>query len=206
MEAGKYAPSGRILAFDEEHVYGYGRKPQFFAQTPALEYRLFKASKELDPQRTAGVAENEKAAEKRAPRAREWIQTAWKSRGELMTDEEATAMLYAWIRSDPACHFRAMVLAGNALYLAGVPDVVNEIEAWRNPYKHDVRRKLSAQAAAWRGERGGKLWVVSKTDGSRISGLDLETAPVFDGMIAAEGRLYVSLMNGKVVCLKGQEF
>ena len=205
MEAGKYAPSGRILAFDDESIYGFGRKAQFYAQAPVMEYRLFKASNAFDLERAAKVKQNEKAAEKRAPKAREWIQTAWKSRGELMTDEEATAMIYSWIKSEPDYQFRAMVLTKNALYVAGLPDTVDEIEVWRNPYDNELQRKLTEQVAAWRGERGGELWVVSKANGSKIAGLALETPPVFDGMIAFKDRIYISLMNGKVICLKSSK-
>ena len=44
--AGKYAPAGRILAFDAQRVYGFGRKPQYYRWTTALEYQLFSTSKE----------------------------------------------------------------------------------------------------------------------------------------------------------------
>ena len=40
-QAGKFAPSGRILVFDEENVYGYGRKPQYLRWTTTLEHQLF---------------------------------------------------------------------------------------------------------------------------------------------------------------------
>jgi hypothetical protein len=32
----------------------------------------------------------------------------------------------------------------------------------------------------------------------------LDSAPVFDGMAAANGRLYLSLENGQVLCMAGQ--
>jgi len=32
----------------------------------------------------------------------------------------------------------------------------------------------------------------------------LDSAPVFDGMAAANGRLYLSLENGRVLCMEGQ--
>ncbi len=46
-QAGKYAPSGRILVFDKENVYGYGREPEYLKWTTTLEHQLFAASREI---------------------------------------------------------------------------------------------------------------------------------------------------------------
>ena len=43
--AGRVVPAGRILCFDEKTVYGYGRKPKYFAWSTPLEYHLFAAAK-----------------------------------------------------------------------------------------------------------------------------------------------------------------
>tara|TARA_B100000676_G_scaffold63020_1_gene62391 strand:+ start:2814 stop:6668 length:3855 start_codon:yes stop_codon:yes gene_type:complete len=40
-QAGKFAPSGRLLVFDEDKVYGFGRKPQYYKWTTILEHQLF---------------------------------------------------------------------------------------------------------------------------------------------------------------------
>ncbi|MCX6903082.1 MAG: PQQ-binding-like beta-propeller repeat protein, partial [Verrucomicrobia bacterium] len=45
FQAGKYAPSGRILVFDDEKVYGYGREPQYFKWTTTMQHQLFSASR-----------------------------------------------------------------------------------------------------------------------------------------------------------------
>ncbi|MFW6170028.1 MAG: hypothetical protein ACODAD_06025, partial [Planctomycetota bacterium] len=79
---------------------------------------------------------------------------------------------------------RAMVLAGDTLFLAGPPDVVPEDD----PY------------AAFEGKLGAKLWAVSTTDGARLAEYELASPPVFDGMAAARKRLYVSTEDGKVLC------
>ena len=80
---------------------------------------------------------------------------------------------------------RAMVLAGETIFLAGPPDIVPE----RDP------------AAAFEGRLKAKLWCVSARDGSRIARMDLDAVPVFDGMVADEGALYVVSRDGKVVRL-----
>lgn len=45
-QAGKYTPSGRLLVFDDENVYGYGRKPQYLKWTTTIEHQLFATAKE----------------------------------------------------------------------------------------------------------------------------------------------------------------
>jgi len=40
-QAGKFAPAGRLLVFDQDKVYGFGRKPQYYKWTTILEHQLF---------------------------------------------------------------------------------------------------------------------------------------------------------------------
>ena len=78
-----------------------------------------------------------------------------------------------------------LVLAGKRLYLAGSPDVLPEDD----PY------------AAIEGRKGGRLWVVSTADGKRLAEHKLGSMPVFDGMVAAGGRLYVATVDGHLICM-----
>ena len=50
----------------------------------------------------------------------------------------------------------------------------------------------------------GVLWAVSAEDGSKIQEMKLDVLPVFDGMIAAGGRLLMSTVDGKVVCFASE--
>lgn len=49
------------------------------------------------------------------------------------------------------------------------------------------------------------VWVMDKADGKKRHSLELESAPVFDGMIAANRRLYLSNLDGRVICLGAEE-
>jgi len=80
---------------------------------------------------------------------------------------------------------RAMVLAPQRLFLAGPPDVL------------DPKDPL----AALEGRKGGVLWAVSTADGEKLAEHPLPSTPVFDGMAAAQGRLYVSTTDGTVMCM-----
>ncbi len=99
---------------------------------------------------------------------------------------------------------RAMVLAGDTLFVAGPPDTVDEDQAFRQIDDPKVTAKLAAQAAALAGNRGATLWSVSVADGKRLAEHRLDAPPVFDGMAAAAGRLYLATTDGRVLCLTGR--
>ena len=80
---------------------------------------------------------------------------------------------------------RAMVKAGDTLFVAGSPDVFDK----EDPY------------AAFEGRRGARVVALSAKDGKKLSETQLQDPPVFDGLIAAGGRLFASLRDGSVVCL-----
>ncbi len=84
---------------------------------------------------------------------------------------------------------RAMVLAGDKLSLAGwIDDVVIEVKSGRakshsRPDPHD-----------------SVLRIYSTDKGEVISETTLDSEPTFDGMAVAEGKLFMSLKNGELVC------
>jgi hypothetical protein len=85
-------------------------------------------------------------------------------------------------------YVRAMALAGNTLLVSGMPDSV------------DPKDPL----AALEGRAGGVLWAVSALDGKKLAECRLNAPPVFDGLIAADGCLYLSLTDSRVICLGGK--
>jgi len=124
----------------------------------------------------------------------------WKLRREFPV-EDLTAARYRWTLDQPAVQVRALVAAGDSLVVAGHPDFVDERRAFRLPDDPDVVEGLQRQAEALEGRHGGRLWVVSKRDGRPAARYRLDAPPVFDGMAAAAGRLFVSTMDGSVSCL-----
>ena len=81
----------------------------------------------------------------------------------------------------------AMVVTDTRLFLAGGPDVIDPQDPW----------------AALEGRQRGLLCAFSKSDGKQQSKFQLSALPVYDGMAAAGGRLYLCLKGGNVVCLAG---
>lgn len=89
-----------------------------------------------------------------------------------------------WQRRVPL-HVRAMVRAGDVLFLAGAP-AGPEGEQWFPEL-----------------DRRGALIALSASDGSELARFELPAAPILDGMAAAAGRLYISLNDGRLICLGG---
>jgi hypothetical protein len=99
---------------------------------------------------------------------------------------------------------RAMVQAGDTLFIAGPPDLVDEEDAALRLGTPEIQAKLAEQDASLLGQRGGLLWAVSTQDGAKLGELRLSTPPAWDGMAAAGGRIYITLADGSVRCLAGR--
>jgi hypothetical protein len=200
FRAGRFAPAGRILVFNKETVFAYGRQPHMYVWSSALEYKLFAAERDVKQQAIDRVS---KANQKQEGRGKDGhghgITFDRRLYGKYPL-EEISAVEFKWRKKEPPLQARAMVLAGGTLFVAGPPDVVNEEEIFSKPFDGQVKAKAAEQVAALKGEKGGLLHAVSIEDGGTVHELKLESCPVFDGMAAAEGRLFISMMDGSVVC------
>ncbi|MEZ5303855.1 MAG: LamG domain-containing protein [Verrucomicrobiales bacterium] len=98
---------------------------------------------------------------------------------------------------------QGMALAGDTIFIAGAPDLIDEEETFARITRRDesVDALLAQQDAALRGEQGSILMAVSKADSEEKGRLQLPTLPVWDGMAAANGKLFVAGKDGKVYCL-----
>ena len=183
-QAGRVAPAGRLLVFDEDRVYGYGRLWRYYRWTTPLEFHLFAASKQ---------PKIVKAGTERKPIRKKGKKVGTRTRSITRFEHEWSDEI-----SVQVC---AMVLAGETLFVAGPPDVEDENQAVQSLSDPDTQKRLAEQSAALKGERGALLVAVSTTDGKKLAAFRLDSMPVFDGLIAASNRLYLSTAGGKVVCL-----
>lgn len=97
---------------------------------------------------------------------------------------------------------RAMAKAGDILFIAGPPDLIDEEETFqklaeRDPYVHV---QLAQQNDAFDGKLGARVQAVSAKDGQTLHEFHVNSLPVWDGMAAANGKLYFSTTTGKVHC------
>jgi hypothetical protein len=188
-QSGRFAPSGRPMVFDEDTVYSFGRKPEFYRWTTPMEYMLYAAAKQPQVE-SLGVDSKGRGAQ------------AKKKRPGL-SSKPANTIRVGW-KQDVPLLARAMVLAGDTLFVAGPPDLIDEREtlaAFDSPATQEL---LARQAAALDGDQGTMLRAVSASDGKQIGQQKLDGLPVFDGMIAAGDRLYYSTTDGHVIALAGK--
>jgi outer membrane protein assembly factor BamB len=186
--------TGQLLVVDDEKTYAvrvfYRRNvhsPMFF---PGKEgYLLFADLNTNEPQIVGEEGSREPV---------KWLPQSdyWRGRGDEVRKLESEAFgldkMIGYTRAEPAVwnkwlpvRIRAMVKAGDTLFVAGEPDVFDP----KDPY------------AAFEAREGARLVAVSAKDGEKLSETALEYPAVFDGMIAADGRLFACLQDGSVVCL-----
>lgn len=161
--ASRYRPSGRILVSDEETVFGYGRKN--VSGNSLAGYQLFRAEKKVEVVNRK-IKNNNLA---------------------VMKYQTPDIVNHLWAHEIPVVG-RAMVLADNAVYVAGP---VMEFGA-EEPRFDDA-------------DSPAVLMAFDIEDGAELARKALDTQPVFDGMAAARGRLYISTIDGTIVCL-GESF
>jgi hypothetical protein len=164
------SPFGRILVSDGELVYGFGRDDLGGG------YRGGNVGLEIKG--TRGPQYRLFAANPGGPvRAPPGRNTRVKDTRELIRWSPK------WSQSVPLLA-RAMVLGRESLVIAGPPDSGTVDE-------------LGDMLA---GKKGGLLQAVGKADGKKLAELELHSPPVFDGMAAAESRLYLSAVDGRLYC------
>jgi len=173
---GRGSPAGRILVCDDRNIYGFGRQKKYFNWTTPMEYRLFAEPKK-------GVVSSAQEGDKGERRGRS---------GQVKWETEIPMLAFG------------LVLAGDTLFAAGAPDVLDETQPGIRGEGPQIIKAINQQETALAGERGGILMVVSKEDGKVKHRCNIDGPPVFDGLIAANGRLYLVLKDGNVQCWKGK--
>jgi hypothetical protein len=95
---------------------------------------------------------------------------------------DGSAIKYQWTQRIPF-EIRAMVLTEKILFAAG------------------PKGNTHVSQDAYEGKQGVTLKALSTQDGQELAAYKLDSLPVFDGLIAADGKLLLSLRNGKILCL-----
>jgi outer membrane protein assembly factor BamB len=108
--------------------------------------------------------------------------TTGKRRGGAPGDRSLVKL--RWSHAAPL-ETRAMVLAGDKLFVAGPIG--------------ETHKSLSA----FEGKEGIRLMAISTEDGRKLAEYELDSIPVFDGMAAAGGKLYLTTKAGDVLCCGG---
>ncbi|MCY2987290.1 MAG: PQQ-binding-like beta-propeller repeat protein, partial [Planctomycetota bacterium] len=202
LRPGHFAPCGRLMVFDDACLYGFDRKPEYLCNASVQEYYLYGADRQVSDEAVQRIqaATNRINASSTSKQA---SMSDWAARKKFsLTDQNVAS--FKWAAGNPPIQARGLVLADQTLFVAGPPDLLDEEEAWRNPDDPAIQAKLAAQTAALQGRRGGQLLALAATDGKLLAAYELDALPTFDGMVAAQGKLYLSTVDGRVLCLGGQ--
>ena len=182
-KAGQRGPAGRLLVTDGSRVFGFGRN----------QYDIPGAHVGVD----AGGVWGPIGAQQGRWTFYQLFGRAMNTRAGKPSPRKPAPVKQAasesdWARRVPVLG-QALVLADETLFVAGPVDEVSAIP--HEPTGSDPH------AEALEAKRGGRLLAVSATDGKTLADYELTSSPVFDGMAAAQGRLYMSTKSGKVVCM-----
>ena len=178
-------PAGRIMVLDESRAYAFRDEPLGNMLHPRTTYRLYAVDKEPNERLQQQDA---KAVKRRNP-----------AQGLSIAGHEVH-----WQKTALPLLVNAMALAGKNLFVAGPPDLADERQmlGYLPGAKDEVNRQLAEQDSAWRGKRGGLLWVFSAEDGEKLAEYKTDSIPVSDGMSVAEGRVFASLVDGSAICFE----
>ena len=115
--------------------------------------------------------------------------------------DKGSFVKHTWDRFVPIVA-RSMALAGKTVLVSGAPDTIDEEYAFERLAAKDpaILDELKEQDEALEGRRGAKMWAVNTETGEQSTGLELTSPPVWDGITVAQGRVYVSTMDGRLQC------
>ncbi len=171
--------AGRILVFDDASVYGY--QDETFSSVG-----IFSAGKEP-------ALAKDNAAKFKKPKFR---------------NARNTKLLYDWYNDVPL-YGHGLVLAGQTIFIAGPPKFdERNVRAYLTSCRTDDQQPsgvLRDALDSFEGRKGALMWAVNKSDGKKMAEYKLDSAPVFDGMSAANGRLYISTQDGRLLCMGKNE-
>jgi len=171
---------GKLLAFNGETAYG--------VQTY---YTFLKYDKSMQPDTHSGHLHQKysRYAPGQFPTGTRLFASANSNKQKITQQKRQRRTLAAnthkWNRKAPI-QYRTMLLAGDLLFAAG----------WKDSEK--------IFAGDPRSKNDSVLEVISTTDGRTLRQYPLDSEPVFDGMAAAYGRLYMATKNGKILCMGGK--
>jgi hypothetical protein len=105
-------------------------------------------------------------------------------------------------KTDVPIYVRGMVLAGFHLFIVGPPDIIDEEATFQKLTEKDqeVQKLLGAQDSALDGQQGGKLVTVNAETGETLHTVELDTLPSWDGLAGAQGMLFLTTLDGRVLC------
>ena len=195
--AGNQNAAGYIMTIDDETAYAYARKPGYYiGHIKGFERHLFATS--LKPKQ---VKVEPGSLEPRTHNSFTRVMRRYAPEGIAMKWSEDIPVLV-----------KGMTVAGGKLVVAGPSFELHPSSFLVDPATNRIRLDSALDDATasdaaiekahkgLTGEESARLLVLAKTTGSEEANIPLPSSPVFDGVIAASGRLYICREDGVVSC------
>jgi len=171
----KTYPTARIMVCDENEVYGYQDG-----------YESIKAPSLIGWNKDAEVIKKRTGTGKKRRVVSQRVASNWQAEVSVCAE--------------------GLVLSGDTLFMAGSARIdrgkVLELLQKQTVDRYDADPLFRDAEDTITGKKGGVLYAAKKSDGAKLMQVGLPSIPVFDGLIAADERLYVSMRNGVVMCLR----
>ena len=181
---GNTRPTGRILSIDDDRIFGFGR--DYYPPSPGNAHQMYAAGEK----EVFFAAAKSGAGQVTPPGEAGTAKGSRRKKARPGRSAGKARKTYQWTTPGDI-QVRGMVLAGRGgdkrLIVVG------------------ARGDWVISQDAYEGKKGSVLRVISIADGKTIAERDLPGLPVFDGMSAAAGRLYISLEDGSILCLAGKK-
>ena len=184
-------PAGVILAHDKEKVYGWGgnwpnvNRPELGIELD-LDCRIFAADMVPLAEDAAKEAAKERRLELKDILARGNETHPERNLGYLVVSSPRSLPVdFEWSQRLDG-QVWALCLAGDTLAFAGAQGEVSNVT---------TERLVSSKPPA--------LWLADKQTGKTRCKVELHSAPVWDGMAAANGKLFISHRDGSISCYGG---
>lgn len=175
-----FFPSGRILIEGKEMIFGFGDN----------DYENISYERNRQGSRTALFASPKRRVSQLEGLTASQLRFDVAKKGDMLIEFE-------WWREVPI-EVWGMIQAQDHLFIAGPGTTVatrrtKTASSTRHGFPEDV----------FSGKTSGTLIVVSPADGRPIAEVTIPSTPVWDGMAAAHGHIFISMRDGSLLCLKG---
>ena len=151
--------------------------------------------------RNHGTVEGGQPAEGKFGKALQFTATANRGKGKPNVNQGNTLVKPKWTQDVPI-YVRGMVLSGSRLFIVGPPDIIDEEATFAQLSERDpqVLELLERQDQALEGAQGGLVLAVNTITGNVDHQLPIDALPAWDGLAGANGKLYLSTLDGRLMC------
>ncbi|MFK8114674.1 MAG: PQQ-binding-like beta-propeller repeat protein [Rubripirellula sp.] len=158
------------------------------------------SARDLSARRNNGTLEGGKLVEGKFGKAIQF--SAGKKRGGNNANKPGDSLVDPKWTQDVPIYVRGMVLGGSKLFIVGPPDIIDEEATFKQLAEDDkeVQTLLAAQDDSLNGKDGAQLLSVNIDTGEIENRVQLKSLPAWDGLAGANGSLFLSTLDGTVMC------